>query len=274
MVNTIDRLMMLGAKVVYARARHSRVRPWLQEDQKLMLALTKPKFFVPVHGEHRMLVQHAKTGHSMGVPETNTLIIDNGDVVELTPDSIRKGDPQGRIELLDQSRNGIVDARVLKERQQLAEDGIITILAAISTDGQMVAPPVNPWWWSPLPMPARSMWTEREISWVLENKWKQLCRNTGGKAPEVDGWVCSGKWKSASAGACAVSCRWSRSSSVWCSRLRPERLPTSRRQWRKRTTVLLPVVAEDGMVMATVVVGNPRLLPSRWLPPLRRQLLL
>ena len=52
-----------------------------------MLALTRPKFFVPVHGEHRMLVRHARTGHSMGVPEDNTLIIDNGDVVELTPDS-------------------------------------------------------------------------------------------------------------------------------------------------------------------------------------------
>ena len=53
-----------------------------------MLALTRPKFFVPVHGEHRMLVQHSRTGHSMGVPVDNTLIIDNGDVVELTPDSI------------------------------------------------------------------------------------------------------------------------------------------------------------------------------------------
>ena len=127
----------------------------------------------------------------MGVPETNTLIIDNGDVVELTPDSIRKGDPvKAGIELLDQSRNGIVDARVLKERQQLAEDGIITILAAISTDGQMVAPPRVNLRGVVTTADARkmSMWTEREISWVLENKWKQLCRNTGGKAPEVD-WM-------------------------------------------------------------------------------------
>jgi ribonuclease J len=144
-----------------------------------------------VHGEHRMLVQHSKTGHAMGVPENNTLIIDNGDVVELTPDSIRKGDPvKAGIELLDQSRNGIVDARVLKERQQLAEDGVVTILAAISTDGAMVAPPRVNLRGVVTTADARkmSLWTEREITWVLENKWKQLCRNTGGKAPEVD-WM-------------------------------------------------------------------------------------
>jgi len=127
----------------------------------------------------------------MGVPENNTLIIDNGDVVELTPDSIRKGDPvKAGIELLDQSRNGIVDARVLKERQQLAEDGVVTILAAISTDGAMVAPPRVNLRGVVTTADARkmSLWTEREITWVLENRWKQLCRNTGGKAPEVD-WM-------------------------------------------------------------------------------------
>merc|ERR1711939_596987 len=93
-------------------------------------------------------------------------------------------------ELLDQSRNGIVDARVLKERQQLAEDGVVTILAAISTDGEMVAPPRVNLRGVVTTADARkmSMWTEREIGWVLENRWKQLCRNTGGKAPEVD-WM-------------------------------------------------------------------------------------
>ena len=127
----------------------------------------------------------------MGVPEDNTLIIDNGDVVELTAESIRKGDPvKAGIELLDQSRNGIVDARVLKERQQLAEDGVVTILAAISTDGAMVAPPRVNLRGVVTTADARkmSLWTEREIKWVLENRWKQLTRNTGGNAPEVD-WM-------------------------------------------------------------------------------------
>jgi ribonuclease J len=191
-VNTIDKLMMLGAKVVYGKGEGIHVSGHsFQEDHKLMLALARPKFFVPVHGEHRMLVAHAKTAHSMGVPADHTLIIDNGDVVELTPDSIRKGDPvKAGIELLDASRNGIVDARVLKERQQLAEDGVITLLAVITTDGVMAAPPRVNIRGVVTTADARklSLWAEREITWVLENRWTQLSRNTGGKAPDVD-WV-------------------------------------------------------------------------------------
>jgi ribonuclease J len=191
-VNTIDRLMMLGAKVVYGKGEGIHVSGHgSQEDQKLMLALTRPKFFVPVHGEHRMLMCHSRTAQSMGMPENNILIIENGDVVELTPDSIRKGDPvKAGIELLDNSRNGIVDARVLKERQQLAEDGVITLLVAISTAGVMVAPPrVNLRGVVTTADPRKmSMWAEREVGWVLENRWNQLARNTGGNAPEVD-WV-------------------------------------------------------------------------------------
>ncbi len=191
-VNTIDRLMMLGAKVVYGKGEGIHVSGHgFQEDQKLMLALTRPKFFVPVHGEHRMLVCHSKTAQSMGVPADNMLIIDNGDVVELTADSIKKGEPvKAGIELLDASRNGIVDARVLKERQQLADDGVITMLAVISTDGVMAAPPrVNLRGVVTAADPRKlSLWTEREITWVLENRWQQLSRNTGGKAPEVD-WM-------------------------------------------------------------------------------------
>jgi ribonuclease J len=191
-VNTIDRLMMLGAKVIYGKGEGIHVSGHgFQEDQKLMLALTKPKYFVPVHGEHRMLVCHSKTAQSMGVPADNILIIDNGDVVELTADSIRKGDPvKAGIELLDASRNGIVDARVLKERQQLAEDGVITLLAVISTDGVMAAPPRVNLRGVVTTADARklSLWAEREITWVLENRWNQLSRNTGGKTPDVD-WV-------------------------------------------------------------------------------------
>jgi ribonuclease J len=191
-VNTIDRLMMLGAKVIYGKGEGIHVSGHgFQEDQKLMLALTKPKYFVPVHGEHRMLVCHSKTAQSMGVPADNILIIDNGDVVELTADTIKKGDPvKAGIELLDASRNGIVDARVLKERQQLAEDGVITLLAVISTDGVMAAPPRVNLRGVVTTADARklSLWAEREITWVLDNRWNQLSRNTGGKTPDVD-WV-------------------------------------------------------------------------------------
>jgi ribonuclease J len=79
---------------------------------------------------------------------------------------------------------------VLKERQQLAEDGVITLLAVISTDGVMAAPPrVNLRGVVTTADPRKlSLWSEREIGWVLTNRWNQLSRNTGGKAPEVD-WM-------------------------------------------------------------------------------------
>ena len=83
-VNTIDRLMMQGAKVIYGREQGIHVSGHgCQEDQKLMIALTRPKFFLPVHGEHRMLVKHSQTAQRMGIPAENMVIIQNGDVVGL-----------------------------------------------------------------------------------------------------------------------------------------------------------------------------------------------
>jgi len=191
-VNTIDRLMQLGAKVIYGKGEGIHVSGHgFQEDQKLMLALTKPKYFVPVHGEHRMLICHSNSAKSMGVSENNILILENGDVVQLTPDSLTRGQPvKAGIELLDASRNGIVDARVLKERQQLAEDGVITLLVAVSTDGVMVAPPrVNLRGVVTTAEPKKmSLWTEKEIIWVLQNRWKQLSRQVSANSVEVD-WI-------------------------------------------------------------------------------------
>jgi ribonuclease J len=140
-VNTIDRLMMQGAKVVYGKQQGIHVSGHgAQEDHKLMLALTKPKFFIPVHGEHRMLVQHAQMAQAMGIPKENTVIINNGDIIELTPDNIQvAGQVQSGIELVD--RAGIVQDAIMKERQQLAEDGVITVATAIDWSGQLVAPP-------------------------------------------------------------------------------------------------------------------------------------
>lgn len=142
-VNTIDRLMMQGAKVIYGREQGIHVSGHgCQEDQKLMLGLTRPKFFLPVHGEHRMLVKHSQTAQSVGIPAENMVVINNGDVVELTPDSIRIGDkvPSG-IELVDASRSGVVNAQVLKERQQLAGDGVVTVAAVLNWQGGLAAQP-------------------------------------------------------------------------------------------------------------------------------------
>lgn len=140
-VDTIDRLMMQGANVIYGRSHGIHVSGHgAQEDQKLMLALTKPKFFVPVHGQHRMLVKHAAMAHSMGIPKENMVVINNGDIVELSRDRIRVADrvPSG-IELVD--RSGVVHDNVMKERQQLAEDGVITVAAAVNWNLELLAQP-------------------------------------------------------------------------------------------------------------------------------------
>jgi ribonuclease J len=140
-VNTIDKLMIQGANVIYGRDKGIHVSGHgAQEDQKLMLSLTRPKFFVPVHGEHRMLVQHAKMAQAMGIPRENMVVINNGDIVEVTENNIGvAGKVPSGIELVD--RCGIVHDNVLKERQQLAEDGVVTVAAAVDWEGKLLAKP-------------------------------------------------------------------------------------------------------------------------------------
>ncbi|MGK7913627.1 MAG: ribonuclease J [Synechococcus sp.] len=142
-VRTIDKLVAQGAHVVYGKDKGLHVSGHgAQEDQKLMLALTKPKFFVPTHGEYRMLVKHAETAMSMGVPQDNIVIIDNGDVVEVTPDSIQAvGKVPSGLQLVDQSRSGMVADKVLQERQQVANDGLVAIACAVTNQGKLSAPP-------------------------------------------------------------------------------------------------------------------------------------
>jgi ribonuclease J len=142
-VTVIDKLMMQGANVVYGRDKGVHVSGHgCQEDQKLMIALTRPKFFLPVHGEHRMLVKHSQTAQSMGIPAENMVIIQNGDVVELTENSIQAvGKVPSGIELVDTSSSGMVSAKVLHERQRMASEGIVTIAAAIDWNGKLMAKP-------------------------------------------------------------------------------------------------------------------------------------
>ncbi len=188
-VNTIDKLMMQGATVVYGRDRGVHVSGHgAQEDQKLMISLTRPKFFLPVHGEHRMLVKHSETAQSMGIPPENMVIINNGDVVELSKDSLRRtGKVQSGIELVDASRSGVVNDQVLKERQRLAEDGVVTIAAAISWKGELLVQPeahlrgvvtsVNK-------TRLESMATQA-ISTVLSDRWTDFAVFEGGEQVDV-----------------------------------------------------------------------------------------
>jgi ribonuclease J len=187
-VNTIDKLMMLGAKVIYGREQGIHVSGHgCQEDQKLMLALTRPRFFLPVHGEHRMLVKHAETAQSIGIPATNMVIVDNGDVVELSTDAIKiAGQVPAGIELVDNA--GVVNARVLKERQQLAEDGVVTVAAAISWEGKLLAVPeihlrgvVTS-----LDRALLQRWVGEVIEETLSDRWPDFARSFGESDLEVD----------------------------------------------------------------------------------------
>lgn len=139
----IDKLMELGADVIYGKDKGLHVSGHgCQEDQKLMLALTRPKFFVPTHGEYRMLLKHAETAISMGIPRENIVIIDNGDVVEVSQERIAVVDkvPSG-LQMMDDSRAGVVMDKVLQERQQIAKDGMVTVVLSLDTHGRLLYTP-------------------------------------------------------------------------------------------------------------------------------------
>ncbi len=191
-VNTIDKLMMQGAHVIYGRDKGIHVSGHgCQEDQKLMLALTRPRFFVPVHGEHRMLVQHSKTAQSMGIPPENMVIIDNGYVVELGKDSIRIADKVAAgIEPVDSSRSGIVKDDVMKERRQLAEEGVVTVAAAINADGKLMAKPQIHLKGVVSSVNAESLSQQliQTIETVLSERWTEFARTFGTETKEID-WV-------------------------------------------------------------------------------------
>lgn len=99
----------------------------------MMLALTKPKYFIPVHGEYRMLVKHAELARLMGVDPRNIIVGDNGKVIELTRRNIKlNGTVQAGALLVDGSGVGEVGSAVMRDRHKLAEDGMVVIVMAIS----------------------------------------------------------------------------------------------------------------------------------------------
>ncbi|MCL6597005.1 MAG: ribonuclease J [Firmicutes bacterium] len=140
----VDNLFKLGANVVYSVRQGVHVSGHAsQEELKLMLSLVRPKFFVPVHGEYRMLVTHAGIAQALGVPKENTFIADNGMVLEFTPDT---GQVAGRVTagvvLVDGLGVGDVGNIVLRDRKVLAEDGVIVVVMAFSRqNNQVVAGP-------------------------------------------------------------------------------------------------------------------------------------
>ena len=140
----VNELMKLGAEVVYERMYEVHVSGHAcQEELKLMLALIRPKFFIPVHGEQKHLQKHAALARAVGMEPQNILIVDNGVQVELTPDKLKKNGsvPAGQV-FVDGSGVGDVGSVVIRDRKHLAEDGIIIIAAGIDhTTGYLTSGP-------------------------------------------------------------------------------------------------------------------------------------
>lgn len=129
----VNELMKSGAEVIYESMYEVHVSGHAcQEELKLIQALTKPKFFIPVHGEYKHLVKHAELAKSMGVPEQNILISKIGDVIETDGQTMRVVSqvPAGRV-MVDGLGVGDVGSIVLRDRKHLAQDGLIIVVIGI-----------------------------------------------------------------------------------------------------------------------------------------------
>jgi ribonuclease J len=139
----INALYRLGAEVLYDDNAFVHVSGHAsQEDLKLMLKLTNPRYFVPVHGEYRHLLGHARLAASVGLDPERIFLVEDGTGIEVTPTTARvvPGYPTGRV-LVDGKGIGDIGAVVLRDRQILAEDGVIAVAVTFDRGGALVAGP-------------------------------------------------------------------------------------------------------------------------------------
>lgn len=140
----INELFKKGADVVYKSLENIHVSGHAcQEELKLIMSLVKPRFFIPVHGEFRHLMQHGMLAERMGLKQKNIIIGDNGNVIELNHNSVRvNGTVQSGAVLIDGLGIGDVGNIVLRDRKHLAEDGIIVVVVTMSkADGSILSGP-------------------------------------------------------------------------------------------------------------------------------------
>lgn len=142
----VDHLFKLGAKVIYGSSSHTGMHVsghGYQEDLKLMLTFMKPKYFIPIHGEYRMLHLHRLLAESVGVEKGHTFIIKNGDVVDIENSIARQTRkiPAGD-SYVDGVGSGEVEGIVLRDRKQLSEDGMLVIVLTLNkADGTLFTEP-------------------------------------------------------------------------------------------------------------------------------------
>jgi ribonuclease J len=139
----VNALYRRGAEVLYEDNAFVHVSGHAsQEDLKRMLSLTRPRYFIPVHGEYRHLLGHARLAASTGLPPERIFLVENGSGLEVTSSGARTvtGIPAGRV-LVDGKGIGDVGAVVLRDRQILSEDGVIAVSLAVDGKGALVAGP-------------------------------------------------------------------------------------------------------------------------------------
>ena len=140
----IDELMKIGAEVIYSSLADIHVSGHAcQEEQKLILTLAKPKYFIPVHGEYRQLIAHKETAKKIGIAEKDIFIMTNGRVLELNENEAKLTTqvPNGKV-LVDGLGVGDVGNIVLRDRQHLSQDGLIVIVMTMdSNTGEIVSGP-------------------------------------------------------------------------------------------------------------------------------------
>jgi ribonuclease J len=140
---TINQLFRRGADVVYESIAPVHVSGHAsQEEIKLLLHLVRPKYLVPIHGELRMLKQHAKLAQEVGVHEENIRVVENGQILELVDGELRLGERiPGDYIFVDGSGVGNVDRGIVRERETLGQDGIMVINLAINKSGHLKGDP-------------------------------------------------------------------------------------------------------------------------------------
>ena len=141
--NVVNALSAKGAHVVYGRESGVHVSGHAcKEEQRMLLNIVKPKYFLPAHGEYRMLVLHGNLGVECGVDPKNVFIMENGDVLELTNKSAKlNGQVPSGIIMVDSTRVGDVDEYIIEQRHKLASEGLLSIMTIIA-GGKALEEPV------------------------------------------------------------------------------------------------------------------------------------